>query len=50
MPSILTEKLFVDNANDAAKLKDPAFLTRAARGHAKGLAKVDLSVKANKQA
>lgn len=38
MPSILTEVLFVDNANDAAKLKDPAFLTRAARGHVDGLA------------
>ncbi|WZY36137.1 N-acetylmuramoyl-L-alanine amidase [Bacillus sp. FSL W8-1122] len=38
MPAILTENLFIDNANDAAKLKDPAFLTRAARGHVDGLA------------
>ncbi|MCZ1180111.1 DUF3597 family protein [Alkalihalobacillus clausii] len=38
MPAILTEVLFIDNANDAAKLKDPAFLTRAARGHVDGLA------------
>ncbi|MGN7284348.1 N-acetylmuramoyl-L-alanine amidase [Shouchella rhizosphaerae] len=38
MPAILTENLFIDNANDAAKLKDPAFLTRVARGHVNGLA------------
>lgn len=38
MPAILTENLFIDHANDAAKLRDPAFLTRVARGHVNGLA------------
>lgn len=40
MPAILTETLFVDRAPDAAKLKDPSFLTAAARGHTEGLANI----------
>jgi len=39
MPALLTENGFVDNANDAAKLKDPNFRQLIARGHANGLAK-----------
>ncbi|MDY7222096.1 N-acetylmuramoyl-L-alanine amidase [Halalkalibacterium halodurans] len=39
MPAILTENLFVDNARDAALLKDPAFLQQVARGHVEGIAK-----------
>lgn len=39
MPAILTEVLFIDNASDAAKLKDSAFLEQVARGHAVGIAK-----------
>lgn len=37
MPAILTENLFIDNIQDAQKLKDPVFLERLARGHVKGL-------------
>jgi N-acetylmuramoyl-L-alanine amidase len=39
MPSILTETLFIDNANDAKLLKDSKFLQSVARGHAEGIAK-----------
>lgn len=39
MPSILTETLFIDNANDAKLLKDSKFLKDVARGHAEGIAK-----------
>lgn len=39
MPALLTENGFIDNANDAAKLKDPNFRQLIARGHANGLAK-----------
>jgi N-acetylmuramoyl-L-alanine amidase len=39
MPAVLTENLFVDNANDARLLRDSAFLDRIARGHVNGLAK-----------
>ena len=39
MPAMLTENGFIDNANDAAKLKNTSFLTRIARGHANGLAR-----------
>jgi N-acetylmuramoyl-L-alanine amidase len=38
MPALLTENGFIDNANDAAKLKNVSFLTAIARGHANGLA------------
>lgn len=39
MPALLTENGFIDNADDAAMLKDPAFRLRIAQGHANGLAK-----------
>ncbi|MCP3026593.1 N-acetylmuramoyl-L-alanine amidase [Halobacillus sp. A5] len=38
MPAVLTENGFIDNTSDAAALKTDAFLTKVARGHAKGLA------------
>lgn len=37
MEAILTENLFIDNAANAAKLKDPGFLEKLARGHVNGL-------------
>jgi N-acetylmuramoyl-L-alanine amidase len=39
MPAILTENLFIDNANDAAKLKSEQFLQQIAYGHVMGLEK-----------
>jgi len=39
MPALLTENLFIDHPDDAARLKDAAFLDRIARGHVNGLAK-----------
>jgi len=39
MPAILTENGFIDNANDAAKLKTASFIESIARGHANGIAK-----------
>lgn len=39
MPAILTENGFIDNSQDAGKLKSSAFLLNIARGHANGLAK-----------
>lgn len=39
MAAILTENLFIDNASDAAKLKDANFLRTTARGHVNGLAR-----------
>ena len=38
MPAVLTETLFIDRASDAALLKNPAFLTATAKGHANGVA------------
>ena len=38
MPAVLTENLFIDTVGDADKLKNPAFITAAARGHVKGIA------------
>lgn len=38
MPASLTENGFIDNPNDAEKLKSDTFLNRIARGHAEGLA------------
>ena len=38
MPAILTENLFIDRAEDAALLKNPAFLDATAIGHAEGIA------------
>jgi N-acetylmuramoyl-L-alanine amidase len=39
MPAILTENLFVDTVADANKLKNAAFITATARGHANGIAR-----------
>lgn len=39
MPAILTENLFIDNTNDATKLKREQFLLQIAYGHAEGIAK-----------
>ncbi|MCL9970341.1 N-acetylmuramoyl-L-alanine amidase [Anoxybacillus kestanbolensis] len=39
MPAILTENLFIDNPNDAAKLKSEQFLLQIAYGHVEGIAK-----------
>ncbi|PUF85664.1 MULTISPECIES: N-acetylmuramoyl-L-alanine amidase [unclassified Geobacillus] len=39
MPALLTENLFIDNANDAAKLKSDQFLQQIAYGHVIGLEK-----------
>lgn len=39
MPAILTENLFIDNANDAAKLKSEQFLLQIAHGHVQGIVK-----------
>ncbi|MBY7144799.1 N-acetylmuramoyl-L-alanine amidase [Virgibacillus sp. NKC19-3] len=38
-PAILTENGFIDNAEDADKLKNDAFLEEIAQGHADGIAK-----------
>ncbi|MGH8792426.1 MAG: N-acetylmuramoyl-L-alanine amidase [Stackebrandtia sp.] len=40
MAAILTENLFIDTAADADRLKDPAFITAAAQGHADGIAQL----------
>lgn len=39
MPALLTENGFIDNANDAAKLKSSTFIENLARGHVKGIVK-----------
>jgi N-acetylmuramoyl-L-alanine amidase len=39
MPAILTENLFIDNRNDAAKLKSEQFLLQVAHGHVQGIVK-----------
>ncbi|PAE44062.1 N-acetylmuramoyl-L-alanine amidase [Bacillus sp. 7884-1] len=39
MPALLTENGFIDNPNDANKLKSSSFLVSIARGHANGLAR-----------
>ena len=39
MSAILTENGFIDRKEDAAKLKDPAFLKKLGRLHAEGIAK-----------
>jgi N-acetylmuramoyl-L-alanine amidase len=39
MPAILTENLFIDNTNDAAKLKSEQFLQQIAYGHVQGIVK-----------
>lgn len=40
MPAILTENGFIDNASDAAKLKQSSFLDNIARGHVNGLVEI----------
>jgi N-acetylmuramoyl-L-alanine amidase len=48
MPAILTENLFIDNANDAAKLKSEQSLQQIAYGHVQGIVKAfGLKKKAN---
>jgi N-acetylmuramoyl-L-alanine amidase len=50
MPAILTENLFIDNANDAVKLKSDQFLQQIAYGHVIGLEKAfGLKKKAKQQ-
>ncbi|MEK3953210.1 N-acetylmuramoyl-L-alanine amidase family protein [Psychrobacillus sp. FSL K6-1464] len=39
MPALLTENGFIDNTNDAAKLKTTSFIESLARGHVKGIVK-----------
>jgi N-acetylmuramoyl-L-alanine amidase len=39
MDAVLTENLFIDNANDANKLKNEAFLKAVGEAHARGVAK-----------
>jgi N-acetylmuramoyl-L-alanine amidase len=39
MPAILTENLFIDNPNDAAKLESEQFLLQIAHGHVQGIVK-----------
>jgi N-acetylmuramoyl-L-alanine amidase len=39
MPAILTENLFIDNTDDAAKLKSEQFLLQVAHGHVQGIVK-----------
>lgn len=39
MPALLTENGFIDNANDAAKLKSSTYIESLARGHVNGIVK-----------
>lgn len=39
MPAVLTENGFIDNANDASKLKTSSFIESIARGHVNGIVK-----------
>ncbi|WP_256816520.1 N-acetylmuramoyl-L-alanine amidase [Cytobacillus sp. Bac17] len=39
MPALLTENGFIDNANDAAKLKSSTFIENLVRGHVNGIVK-----------
>ncbi|WJQ07670.1 N-acetylmuramoyl-L-alanine amidase [Geobacillus stearothermophilus] len=39
MPALLTENLFIDNPNDAAKLKSEQFLLQVAYSHVQGIVK-----------
>ncbi|SNT42221.1 N-acetylmuramoyl-L-alanine amidase [Bacillus sp. OK838] len=48
MPAILTENGFIDNASDAAQLKQNAFIEALAQGHVNGLVKAfNLKLKDN---
>ncbi|KQL33931.1 N-acetylmuramoyl-L-alanine amidase [Bacillus sp. FJAT-25509] len=50
MPAILTENGFIDNASDAAKLKDPNWRQKVAQGHVNGLVKAfNLTHKTNSE-
>ena len=50
MPAMLTECLFIDTKEDAAKLSQPAFIDKLAVGHAEGLAKAfKLKARATKE-
>ncbi|MGG0178617.1 N-acetylmuramoyl-L-alanine amidase family protein [Gottfriedia acidiceleris] len=50
MPAILTENGFIDNASDAAKLKDPNWRQKVAQGHINGLVKAfNLTAKAKSE-
>ena len=49
MPAILTENLFIDNANDAAKLKSEQFLLQVAHGHVQGIVKAFGSTNVSKK-
>lgn len=40
MPALLTENGFIDNTEDAAKLKDPNFIEKIAKGHVQGIVKI----------
>ncbi|MDR6998875.1 N-acetylmuramoyl-L-alanine amidase [Neobacillus niacini] len=40
MDAMLSENGFIDNGDDLAKMKDPAWINDVARGHVNGLAKV----------
>lgn len=40
MPALLTEAAFIDNAVDAAKLKNPRFIESVVLGHGQGIVKV----------
>jgi N-acetylmuramoyl-L-alanine amidase len=40
MDAVLTENGFIDNAGDAAKMKDPAWIEQVARGHVVGLERI----------
>lgn len=40
MDAVLTENGFIDNAGDAAKMKDPAWIESVARGHVIGLERI----------
>lgn len=48
MPAMLSENGFIDNVNDAAKLKDPNWRQKVAQGHVNGLVRAfNLSPKDN---
>ncbi|MGS2777482.1 N-acetylmuramoyl-L-alanine amidase family protein [Robertmurraya sp. GLU-23] len=40
MDAVLTENGFIDNAGDATKMKDPAWIEQVARGHVVGLERI----------
>ncbi|MBE3569562.1 MAG: N-acetylmuramoyl-L-alanine amidase [Bacillales bacterium] len=40
MPALLTENGFIDNTQDAAKLKDPKFIEKIVTGHVQGIVEI----------